>query len=650
MPYDKASDVVDDVKWLEDDGVMKAMREDMRRRWRLTNLQLDPDMPDHITRDGAAIILSPLINNVRRSLLADTMAYSTTLALSAHVPEGENPETYRNKGDEAEPFFVLGRQRDDDGLRVSKWLRNQQLISTWGVSIMDFAPEGESVYPWSIDCPAPDTVFFPEMRLPGVPTMMGLRQRMLISDVKSKYNGQKRTDFAGSQFYIDKAGQWQQVSEGRAVDDEWSSRSGSKRHQDVEVVKLWSDGWCYHVAMNLKDDGVTSDEGMIIWKYPSMTGGVPAVVITGDSRGLTGRYAAGPFLHDIMQTTSVRNLISSFRMTIVQNAKPDSIILHDPEAFELAKTNGWLRVATETELTEAGPQLVHIPGKQVHFWERPSIEDLDKLEQRVIDEEKRYLDAILSISSRETAQQSTATGLTLVSGNIETQQSEMLKQLDYAFSMFGVFKAISLTGYDPRDYDPTWSNEQKAKKLLIQAPAKPYGSSYALHAGDNVRAGRNKTKLEAGKSYGADAKALDFGFDVVVVTRNITPAKRQADLNEYATKASLGLADLDDGIEASGAPDVKEVRRKLALEEGRKAAAQAHIGLAVLMVDTAIELSAGANIAGIRERAVQMQMAQAQAAGGTGSAPGQTRPNTGDGATGGSVPGAAPQSAQGVVG
>lgn len=643
MPLDYDA-IVDEVAWLKDDPVNQLVREDMRYRWRVVNLDHDPPLADHETRGGeVAVVNSPRIHSMKRALQATMAKYETTSKVMPYIPLGGNEDKFNNMAEAVEPFHILSRARLDDGLKVTQAVRDHLLIASYGVSIMDFEPAGTSPFPFSVHVPAPDTCYFPEQETyPCVPTVMARSYRMLVRDIVAKYSGQKRTEFDGAQLYLGTSSgkfDWHGMGVDRPVDG-WDGsgniqRGLNGRYQDAEIRVLYSGGWCYHVAMNIGQDGKTSEgDGMIVWKYPSMTGGVPAVIMSGNISEYRGRKRLLPGLYDVMQTTALRNLINTVRLTRSRNLKPDMFISWDKEVWESVKEAGFARPATDAEITAGGPKVIQGPEGTPYWWEMPKDEDLAALEEKVWAEEHEYIQQIQAITNHETAERSTAHGLLLVSGNVEDQQTNWLNQTCFMWTEFAYMQEIALTGHDPR----LWVDDKTEQRMLIQKPAKPYldatASSPKLQLYGKPGLSYSGGELVQGKSYSVTYESLNFGHEIVTETSSQTAERRRAALEDAARRHELYGAPIREMYESQGYSDISALEREMAAEEADAAAGAAHIGVVSLMMDKALELSAGVNITALKQLAAQMAMPPGGAA-----APGGASSPMTEGVTRGAVGG-----------
>lgn len=623
-----AKQAIEEVAWLRSNERFEQMREDMRSRWDLTNLKKDAFVPRHMSRGSAIYVNSPRILNTKGMLMRDTLAYETTTALQAKVPSDANPETIKNKGDAIEPFFVMAKSRLDAGLRITRDTRDDQLGSSWAGVIMEFG-DAKDTFPFSLRKPKADSLYFIEDSFPCVPSTLAVSSRVMLRDLQKSYSGDKvrKTEFAGTKVYLDKAGRWQRVGEGVSTDgNEWTGGSSLEgRYQDTELLELYCDGWIYIIAMNLTDGGSTAGDGEVLWASPSMTGGVPAVITTG-----WGNEAL-PFIYPVMQTTMTRNMLMTIEASILANLKPDAVIEYDPQYWEQMREAGFVAIATQADIDQGGPNLIHVPGS-AKWWVHPPIDVLSNLLDQTIAEEQQYLSQITGISEREVVMTGTANGIALAQGNIEIQHNVMLKDTDWMFSQFGHMMAIALTGYDPTTYNPKWTDEEKKRYRLVE---KPYTSTYELHAMKGERSSGGE--LVAGKAYGISGKNLDFAFEIVTTTRNVTQAKKQSDLGFHNELVASGVETPVQRIEAMGFPDTEAQVAELMLDDGRRAGAAANSGLYVVVVDDAIRMSAGANIEAIKQRAAAVaQGGQMPPGGGSpGLLPAMQPPNT-DTAVGGS--------------
>lgn len=606
----KGSSIVEEVNWLRNDSIGSLVRDDMRLRWRLINLDHDAEMTPHETRGGPVYVVnSPRVLELKRTLQATMATYETETRVVPWTPQGGDAEHYKRMAEAVEPFYVLSRAKLDNGGRVSHKVRGHLLGSSYVTAIMDFAPAGSSAFPFSIRIPPPDTTYVPEQSdYPCVPPIMGMEYEMLVRDIVSQYSDQARTDFAAKKLYLDKSSgkfDWHGIGAERPTDG-WDGtgavNSLNGRYLKATIKVLYADGWCYHVAMNVGSDGKSGEEGQIIWKYPSMTGGVPAFIMSGNVGETVGRKHLLPGLYAPIQTTNTRNAINTVRFTRSRNLKPDVFIEWPPEVWESVKNQGWAREATQAEIEAGGPHIMQGPGGVPHFWQVPKDEDLKEIEASVIAEEHEYIQQIQAITNHETAERATAQGLRLVSGNVEDQHTEWLNSLAMMWTEFHYMQEIAMTGHDPR----LWVDAQTEQKILIAKPGRPYLSSEGmtskeamnLHASIGMK--YSGGELVAGKSYTITEESLNFGHEIKTTISSETAAKKREALEDAVRRRDVYGAPVDEMLETQGYADIAVVKRSMAKEEAYGAAGQGMMGIPVLALDKALQLSGGVNISALK--------------------------------------------------
>lgn len=544
-----ANRVIQIVRWLEADQLCRDMRDRARRRHELHSMLTVPDLPPHMTRGDSVSVNSPTVMSLLNNILADCRSFPTTTTV---IPQGKYNKAQQDKGDEVEKALAIIRARLDDGGRNSHDIRWHQGGTAYGVMILHCGPAGD-YFPWTVEIPDPLTCFFPIEGGPVRPSIMGRRYTMLVEEVKAKYGNQKRTEFSDKQLHYDK-GEWSwgakpigedQPVEAGDVGDLTTARIGLPGVADnIEMMELYTPQCVYHVALHgtIGADGSRSDNfngtnGEIVWKANTMTDGIPVVIIPGHVTPLrTPVERFQPVLWAPMQNTLQINMIRAIRMTKAFNWKPDIIVGQDPDMIAALKEAGVLNEPSNVQLEQGGPNLINVAGKPM-YWNQPSDQDLDKLEQSLMVERQGYISSMTQQITDEVAKQSTLGGIQLAIGVRKRQLGPMLSNLDWG-----------------------WAEILK----MVVASIKQYKDEFPLFARGGERFA--KGELKANDSITIKSDDVDFDFEIVVSTASMTEEERRMLVQDWAYKQTLGISTQAEGIEAAGYFDVADQVEKLALD------------------------------------------------------------------------------------
>lgn len=542
-----ANRVIQVVRWLEADQLLRDMRDRARRRHEIHSMLTVPDLPPHMTRGDSVSVNSPSVMFLLNSILADCRSFPTTTTV---IPQGKYTKDQQDMGDEVEKWLAVTRNRLDDGGRNSHDVRWHQCGTAYGVMILHCGPAGDP-YPWSVEVPDPLTCYFPIEGGPVRPSIMGRRYIMLVEEVQKKYGKQKRTEYEGFTLRYDK-GEWawatpigedQPVEQGD-VGDLTTQRIGLPGVADyVEMMELYTPECIYHVALHgtVGADGSRTDDfdgknGVIVWKAKTMTDGMPVVIVPGHVTPLrTPVERFQPVLWAAMQCKLIIDMIRAIRMTKAFNWKPDILVGQDPDMVAALKEAGVLREPNNIELQQGGPNIINVAGKPM-LWNQPSDQDLDKLELSIQTEMRMYIDSQLAVTTAEVAKQATLGGIQLAIGIRKRQLGPMLSNLDWAWAEILKMVVASIKVY--KDEFPLFSQG---------------GETYS------------KGELEPNSAVTLSHTDLNFEFEINVTTASMTEEERRMLIQDWAYRSSLGLSSYDEGMEAAGYQDIQQQHRKMAI-------------------------------------------------------------------------------------
>ena len=554
-----AQEVIARVQGLEKDAELLAMRNKMRDRWKLYAMLDLPDLPLHFTRGDTVHLPSPRLIHLVHTMLADFASYRTSTTVNPKGPQK------KKAADDLEQWLAVVRAKLDDGFRVSTGCAWHQLISAYAVLIL-LCGEGE--FPWEVIVAAPDTCFFTVMGGPLRPAKLGRRYEMLISEIKDTYSGRDRTLSHGQRLVTQSEGEWdwQAMSDDRSIEGGSSLESHPGVDEKAEIYEYYDNDYSYHVVANR--DG--RNGGHLLWCRENITGGVPAVIVPGlvdeikgipDEFETPGRFQ--PWLWPALQMVKILNLIRTIRATKSLNSKPDAFVEDSQEAIDAAKKLNIARDATELEIEEGGPNLIHIPGKAV-LWQTMPDPDLDKLEQGVREELNDYISTAMQLTSEATLQQSTANGILLGVEQRKIQLGPILSKKDWAWG-------------------------EILKMVVCTIPYYEQEFEFYARGGE----GYSKGDVDAAAMVKLVDDPEDVYTDIVVRTASITPSEIRAAVEDWAFRFDRGLSTLKEGITAAGYTNEQGQVEALAKEDGRKIAASAYAASIAAIVADRIRLRWG---------------------------------------------------------
>ncbi len=199
-----AKEVIETVEWLERDVDHKAMRDSAERRHQLVNMNLTPDLPEHMAGVSEP---SAMLIWLRDQISADMLPFPTETTVTVFDPNQQKQQ----QADKIERWLSLWQVRVDAAKRITSDARDHQMLSPYCAMILRCGGPDED-FPWAIEIPDPDTCFFPIDRAPFRPTVFGRRFKQLVRDAEKAYSGKKNYR-NGS--WDNRAGDW------RFLDGEW---------------------------------------------------------------------------------------------------------------------------------------------------------------------------------------------------------------------------------------------------------------------------------------------------------------------------------------------------------------------------------------------------------------------------------------------
>lgn len=553
-----AEEVISRVRWIEEDQLLRDMRDRARRRHELHSMLTVPDLPPHLTRGDAVSVNSPDVVWLTNSILADCRSYPTTTSV---IPQGKYNKDQQDEGDEVEKWYAVKRAQLDDGGRNSHDITWHQCVTGYAVMILHCGAAGDPD-PWRVEVPDPLTCFFPVEGGPMRPSFMARRYTMLVGQVQDRYNSQKRTKFADKTLnFTEEEWKWatplgeDEPVETGDVGNLTTSRIGLPGVADVvEMMELYLQGHIYHVALHGtistgqgvdgkefvtrgKDSRFEGTNGCIVWEADTMTDGIPVVIVPGHVTPLrvpVERFQ--PILWPAMQCALVINMIRAIRMTKAFNWRPDVIVEQTPELIAALKEAGVLLEPTNVQIEQAGPNIINVGGK-AYFWNQPTDDDLDKLETSWTNQMARIMDSQLIVTTAEVTKQATMGGMQISVGVRKRQQGPMLANKDWG-----------------------WSEILK----MVRASILVYKDNFPVYSEGGERF--KKGKLESNTAVEITPKMIDFPHKIVVSTQSMTEEERRMLIQDWAYRQTMGLSTQVEGLEAADYQDIADQVEKLAID------------------------------------------------------------------------------------
>lgn len=550
------NEIMDSVLSLEID--FKPLRDDARNRYALYTRRREPDISPEIAREGQVDMLSPMVTYAANTIRADLLMNPTefmTIPL-ARERDGRIPKDDAKKADNLERALAIIWSRINDGRRVDREIIWHQLVSPFGVMILECGerevpsqPDGMSakVYthilenwerewmPWSVITPDPMTCAFQERS--GKPTIFVRRYKQLIRDVERLYS-RKRGDFEDMDLRFDGANWvWKRMSDDYEPSVYFQSMNSLK-----ECEMLWLDDGVniYHVALGLYGKG-----GQIVWQGQNPIGRVSAFVVSGSStpfRNPQDKYE--PYLLPLMQVVDQINNIRTTRATASRNVSgPRTYIPLDPEIVKMYEAAGKKLPVTHRWKANETPYLLG-PVMEAPAHVDP---DLDKIEGALLGELERLMPspfvhivdpAVLKAATATSILHAAETGLRMY-GPLMSAYDSAIKSLCEGI----VFSAVNFYDEDAR--------------------------VYAYATGEEMARGKNLTE---GNIYFLNAEAADFSHRLQVKTRSMTQAQAAAQYDSVLKQWILpdgrrGPATFEDLVDAANYTDKAAQIEKRAAED-----------------------------------------------------------------------------------
>lgn len=555
-----AQQVIQRVRWLESDQLLRDMRARARRRHELHSMLDIPDLPAFMTRGDAVSINGSDLIHLIDSLLADFQSYPTTLRV---IPEGKMDTDFQAQADKAEKWYAITRTRLDEGRRNSHDVWWHQGVTGWAVMIFHCAgPDSKNPFPWTVEVPDPLTCYFPMSAVPGRPSLMGRRYTMLVSDVINKYSKQHpRSEYAGQVLkYEEDEWKWatplseDQPVEAGDVGNLTTRRVGLPGVADsVEILEYYDQDWVIHVALNGtiatgigpggNDNRVTGNgmNGQIVFKARTMTDGIPVVIVPGHVTPLRlPSERMHPTLWPAMQCVMVINMLNAMLMSREFNYMPNVLVEQGPEIVAALKDAGILNEPTDIQLEQGGPNIVNVGGKP-YFWSIPEPKALQFMLEYWTQKLNSFITSQMQVTTAEVAKESTLGGMQLAIGVRKRQQARWLANADYG-----------------------WAEIMK----MLRCSMKYYRQEFALYARQKTR--YSKGELDYAEGVSIKSTDVDFPHEIDITTESMTTEERRMLLQLWAEAQALGVSTQEEGIEAYGYADVSAQIARLARDLGYK--------------------------------------------------------------------------------
>lgn len=488
------------VNILKEGASVKAHHRRMPQYWRVVNGTLPADLPEHMLKGQVIEMPSPRGNRVKRQLIAETAAYPVYVTVSAENPDGSITQVLKDKADTVERWDTLQRDRLDAGKRVSNQVRDHQLASAWCVMLLHCGEDEEN--PWRVEVPNPLTCF-PPIEHGGAyrPKYLAREFKMLVRDAKKAYEGKRYAN--GRKLKYDKGLRWEPLAPGRPESngiDSAEGFNGAKEPgfaEELSFVVLYTDDYTYHVCKDAEGDG-----GEVVWCAKNITGGVPAVVVPGDTNAIGGDGEEMlPIMYEVLTILRSKNLCRALIMTVAAADRPEMIINCTPEQLVAMREKGMAVPANDAELRAGGPRMLAISGEPTGWIAAPN-DALYKIDEQLGVELEQAANALVPSTDTLLASASTAEAWHSVTGTQNRQQTPMLQHLDWA-----------------------WAEILR----MIHCSLQEYGDEYTLTASVDMprKHGSKATQIKGGTSHKLSASDLDFKFNVTVASTQETEEQLQ---------------------------------------------------------------------------------------------------------------------------
>lgn len=525
-------EVMERVKWLEQDQNLKALQERARTAWiPLFDMTHSPQIPEHLTRQITFSAPSPRIADLTEALIADVAAFRAITTVAAFGKDGPPTADQKKGADKIERFAsTLQAEWNDDG-KLDAEAMHQLLAGPYFVAILQVG-DPTSNNPWAVLMPDPLSCYFPVQGTPFRPEMMARRYRQLVRKTEAAYSEQKRGSYAGQRLRKRARWQWEPIGQDVAADEGQSNAYGGdpKYGEEHEMIWFADKEYIYHIA---QDDG---DSGEIVYCEENLTGGCPALVISGAPTPIRTERMR-PALLPIIQCVLQINLIRSVRMIKSLNARPDLIVEATPEVFAMAQETGLVQ---NVQMAEGMPNIISVGGKPTE-WAIAQDVDLDKLETSWQAELDAYINEWKEPTDSDTLQGSTANAYLTAVEAIRRRMTPLLKARDWLKTQLVEMALHSVTVMD--------------KEFRINA-----AQSIAL-SGSELAAGMPAT-------IGPEDLSA-FEYKVNVVTRAMTQSEQRAREELGMQRVAWGIGTKQEVIEVAYT-DATEQDKNLAIDAGKR--------------------------------------------------------------------------------
>lgn len=606
-----ASEVLTTVTWLETQPGMQDLLQDAARRDKQLNALQVITLPDHQTRGGITFgqpgarpwyVLNSIINL--------EASYPTRVTLSV------NDESLKVRGDKVKKWLaiVLGRLNEGGGLDADTRYRQGangfccNRIEYTGLS--DDSRAGDIPFKAHVD-DIYSLSFPPEVGSSGSlrPSMLGRRFTMLCEEAEQKYTKAARlapskNGYAGKQLKNTgtkgkPAFEWRAVSADVATNPlDSGTASGSQlrgledRYEACKFVWLDDGETTYVVAENAHgNDG--KDGGTIVWQGDNRTKGTSAVIVAGHTTpSREPRLHYVPSIWPLLQASAHIDFIRTTRMTKSINSIDDVFVEQNPEWYKWATDEKILQPSMD-KVADGAPGYTFIKGVP-HFYNRPSDDDLDKLEQSWTIEADRYSDTHLSVTSADVLEKSTLGAVQLALGQRAVQQTRQLQNGD--------------------------RGKRELLLMVIETMIALGDEGVTAYARGGELAG--DTELTTGASVTLTASDLlvdgkSDWFEIDVVTASMSPSEQRMLLESEALAVSFGVSTHLNMLKIL-ASDMEAAVKEQMRETVRKNLAPMHLEPLMALFVEDLRLSGGV--------LVQMPQPQLQAPGTTPAGGQQPRP------------------------
>ncbi len=539
-----ASETIDAVKWLEQDGFNAGLRDKNQNTYRAIRQLVDvPNLSSEVTRGDVVSTPSPFISDLTSAVISQVAGYSTYPSATA-MADALTP----TEADRIEQMIALLLAEANEGMALLNPLYDDLLNRSHAVIQLVCQPAGARS-PFRVKMPQADTVYFHQPDDTYRPPIVGRKYKMLVREAETTFSSAK----GGQLAFDDKTNHLhlEELSAERRTDSPSAFVSKAPMALECTVYEYHDRDYSY---TTIKIDGTQQKPGNEVRLEPvkCMTYGPPFICVPGNpQRDNDPAMDWRPIFWPAYTLTRQINRGMTNRVTRSERIMPHLFALIQQQVDDDTFQKTFAPLATDAGIT-LGPTLTNIRADKLEMW-NPTIDpDIREQIAELRAERDQYRASWLFPVTPQTVSQANVGTSQIAWQVVHQRESELI--------------------------GPSTRALAELARMMVNALGQ-YKDAYTFNARSQVEYGQGG-KIEAGTAVSVTPELLkkvkvygpDYNLAISVTTRSETEAELEQREAAVWANVQRNMATGDDYI-AVRHTNVTTYREALAEDSVRKSLA-----------------------------------------------------------------------------